>query len=164
MCYTELVKNGMLFWADDNYRLNKSWYDSILVAWKTKCSKSQDAHIVDTQENTKLVPAHLRLIFQFENESTIHCIIHSCHYRTEKLSVLTNIWMKEFKGISISTFPLYKQGLSWKILNDLEPIYRIIDSDSIHSNCLLFPHHSCNSYVIHVQHPDQWANEFFPIS
>ena len=63
LCYTEIVKNGMLFWADDNYRQNKSWYDNILVAWKTKCTKNQDTHIVDTPDNTKLVPAHLHLIF-----------------------------------------------------------------------------------------------------
>ena len=81
----------MLFQADDKYRQKQSWYNNILAAWKTEAVKNQENQIVETPDSTKLVPAHLHLIFRFENESTIHWLVHSCHYHTEKLSVLTNI-------------------------------------------------------------------------
>ena len=76
----------MLFWADDNYRQNKSWYDNILVAWKMKATKNQDNQIVETPDNTKLVPAHLHLFFNLK--MNLPFIVSFTHVITEQINYL----------------------------------------------------------------------------
>ena len=162
-CFTEIRKETKLYCADDNYRNGKHWYDNVLISWKSPSASKLINHQIADEEETRLVPAQLRLFFSFDTESTIYCLIHSCHYRNEKLSVLSSIWMKEYIGIPVSSFSTYRHCTCWKNSNNLVPVYRIVECNAIHSNCLLIPHHSSNCYVIYILHPDKWADEFFPI-
>ena len=105
--FTEIIKNNRIYRADIDYRHNGCWHDNVLVAWSAKTANNDDNESIQEEEDT-LVPAEIKMFFQFESESTLYSIIHSCHYRNEKMSVLSVIWMKEYYNVSISEFPSYK--------------------------------------------------------
>ena len=116
----------------------------------------------ETETNLCLVPAVIQLFFQIEHDPTIYSVVHSCHYRKDKSSVLSVMWMKEYHGIPISSFSMYKNNEIDNV-GDLEPVLHVVSTHSIHSHCLLVPYKRDSCFMLQIIHPSQWANEFLEI-
>lgn len=137
--YAEIEKEEKLYCSDFAYQMKGSWKDNVLVSWKSNNSNVINTENTENETEYRLVPAELQMFFQFEsNLSVLYSIIHSCQYKNEKASVLSVMWMKEYHGVPVSSFSLYKTDEECPS-NNAEPLFQIIKCSSIHSHCLLMP-------------------------
>ena len=74
-----MEKDDLLFRADIDYRGTGCWYDNIMIDWDT---------------TNYLIPAEIKMMFQFENEEQRYAVVHSCHNKYTELTVLSQIWIK----------------------------------------------------------------------
>ena len=95
--------------------------------------------MVDWEGAKSLIPAEVRMFFRFESDNKHYAVIHSCHDCCTKHSVLTCLWIKEYKNNSRdyvnNLFPYSKNDSC----EDKEPLLRVIPCEAIHSHCLLMP-------------------------
>ena len=133
-----------------------------MITWlkdeKEKAKYNENGEEIDHY----LVPAELQLFFKFESDTTIYSVIHSCHYRNEKASVLSFMWMKEFVDVPKTSFSLYK-GAEYLFPTNTTPVYRVVECDSIDSHCLLMPFKKDSVYTLQIIHTSKWANGFLEI-
>ena len=108
------------------------------------------------------VPAEIKVFFQFEGESTIYCLVHSCHYKNEKSLVLSKMWMKVYKDVPVLLYPLYRNGNHVDI-DGIEPIYWIVSTESIKLHCLLVPFQESLCFMLEILHPTNWPDKFLEI-
>ena len=160
--FTEVIKEGNLYRTDNDYRNSQVWKDNVMISWQTGAIRSNNIYDDKDDENSRLVPAELQMFFQIENNSVLYCVIHSCHYKNEKSSVLSRIWMKEYDGVAVSNFSNYKSDYL-TISSDTNPLFRVVECDSIHSHTLLMPFKHQSWFVLQIIHPTKWANEFLYI-
>ncbi|HEY9301929.1 MAG TPA: hypothetical protein VIQ31_37300 [Phormidium sp.] len=146
--FTEVVKDGLIFRADINYRGMKSWYDNVMVDW-------------DGLEH--LIPAQLKMFFHFDNESQKYAVIHSCHEKFKKHSVLSNIWVKEYQNDTVASLRTMDAYGDDNNCSNRTPLLRVITCEAIHSHCLLMPVNISSQHVIHINCTSTWADEFFII-
>ena len=163
--YTELNIGEYLYRSDVDYRSTGIWNDNVSIAWE--CNKkprhtSATDEMLDKDTNTtaKYVPAELKMIFQIENDNTYYCIVHSCYFNSDKRSVLSTMWMKEYADIGEVRFKEYKTMKSTSIMKGQKPIYWIVEAASIHAHCLLVPYHKSSCFFIEISIPIEWTNEF----
>ena len=69
------------------------------------------------------------------------------------------MWMKEYHGVPISNFGMYKNNEHVNV-NNIDPILRVVSTQSIHSHCLMVPFKQDSCFMLHIIHPSKWANEF----
>lgn len=146
--FTEMEKDGISFRADIDYRGKGPWYDNVLVHWES---------------SSTLIPAELKMFFKFETETKYYAVIHSCHERCSKHSVLSNIWIKEYQNDSKESIRRILPYLKDNTCEDKNPLLRIIPCEAIHSHCLLMPLNDCSQQCIQISCPTTWADEFFPL-
>lgn len=163
--FTELKSGNKLYRADINYRSQGSWNDNVNVTWEYNKKTKRGNNTVNEESNTtaiatKLVPAELKMIFQIENDNTCYCVVHSCYFRSEVMSVLSTMWMKEYMDVNENLFTEYKNMDSSSIITGNKPIFRVIEAESIHSHCLLLPYHQSSCFYIEINDSQTWANEF----
>ena len=146
-----------------------SWNDNVLIAWESnkKLKTSfpiSDEHTHKSAETTYLVPGKLKMFFQVEGNSTLYAVVHSCQFQSAKQSILSTIWMKEYKDIPETCFSQYKEMKTTKLMIGERPIYCVIDVSSVHAHCLLIPHHHNTCFFLLISNPNTWANEFHCIT
>jgi len=163
LCYTEIIKNGILYHADSNYRQSKDWYDNINVSWSILTQDKNNVPKSKINEHSILVPAKLLLFFRFHLETTIYCVIHSCHYKTEVISVLSRMWIHEFVDKKPKDIPSFKNVDKAYHLNATDPLLQIINTESIDLHCLLIPYQDTSCICIQIISPTEWADKFFAL-
>jgi len=159
--FTEIVKDKHVYRADTKYRKKGCWKDNVIISW-TKSDQSAETSEMTDETDQYLVPAEIQIFFQFEDDPTMYSLVHSCHYRHEKSSVLSYMWMKEYRGVPVSSFPTYKTNQEVNV-SDKDPIFRVVQCKSIISHCLLLPFKPDTCFMLEVIHPSKWADEFLEI-
>ena len=158
---TEINKGGILHRADAEYQ-EKKWQDNVLITWQKNEKDKKEYDDNGNEINHYLVPAELQLFFKFETDPTIYSVIHSCHYKNEQASVLSVMWMKEYEGLPISSFSLYK-GAEYLFPTNTKLVYRVVKCESIDSHCLLMLFKKNSVYALQIIHTTKWANAFLDI-
>ena len=130
------------------------------VAWETNSRRQNNEAITSEVE---LVPAQLQMLFQIERDDTIYCIIHSCHSRSQYISVLTDLWMKMYDDIPISEFNKYRDCDIDNCMTGNKPSFTVIEMEAIESHCLLVPYQKNSCFFIKVKKPELWPDEFHEI-
>jgi hypothetical protein len=125
------------------------WYDNVMVDW-------------DATDD--FIPATLKMFFSIEDEEQIYAVIHSCHSKRTKHSVLTNIWIKEYHKDSSKIIKALSPYAKNDDCSEKVPLLRIIPVEAIHSHCLLMPLSRTSQQVIQIQCTSTWADEFFVIN
>jgi hypothetical protein len=164
--FTEIKKDGELYRADIDYKGKGCWYDNIMVLWESATPSAQveeDGLNDESETFTKLIPAQLRMIFQVEDDDEFYAVIHSCHAKCHKLSVLSYVWLKEYVGDRNSEIAKFRPYAQQETYEEKEPLFRIISCESIHSHCLLMPMRKYSNELIQIAHPTKWANAFYHI-
>jgi hypothetical protein len=108
----------------------------------------------ETETTSQLVPAEIQMFFKFESKPPIYSVVHLCHYRNDKSSVLSIIWMKEFYETTVSDFPSYKYN-EVHMASSNKPLYHVVQCDSIHSHCLLLPFKKQSCLILQIIHPNK---------
>jgi hypothetical protein len=138
-----------------------------MLLWETARpnahADADDSMDDESQSFTKLIPAELRMIFQVEEDEEFYALVHSCHEKHHKLSVLSYVWLKECVGDINSEIAKYRPYAQHETYEEKEPIFRIVSCDSIHSHCLLMPMKKYSNEFIQIVHPTKWANAFYSI-
>ena len=166
--FTELKKGVHLYQSDVNYRNQGYWNDNVLIAWESSKRLKQapenltncDTH---KNDNTAQVLCELMSMFQIENKDTLYCVIHSCHFQSNKTLVLSSMWMKEYYDVPVSRFNEYKTLQLTSPLEGEKPLYCIVEADSIVKHCLLIPYHAPSSFFLLIKDPIEWSKEFHSI-
>ena len=72
------------------------------------------------------------------------------------------MWMKEYEGLPISSFSLYK-GAEYLFPTKTKPVFRVVECESIDSHCLLMPFKKDSVYTLQIIHTSKWADVFLDI-
>ena len=126
--------------------------------------KEETANTCDTEEEdnqVELVPAQLQVFFQLENDDIIYCIIHSCHFKSVKSSVISHIWMKEYIDVGLRSFGVYLECTDSEPIIGNNPVFRVVELASVHSHCLLIPYQKLSCFYQQIHNPTTWSNEFY---
>ena len=162
-------KKCTIYRVDNCYQNQGSWNDNVTVAWETHKKHKASNHLCanttnNNKSSTSHVPAKLKSIFHFEGKEQLYCNVHLCQFQSDKLSVLASMWMKEYKDVLGLKFELYKNMHIDYIIKGFNPIYRIIEAESIISHCLLISYHKESCYFILIKNSMQWSDEFYHIT
>lgn len=125
-----------------------SWYDNVLIHW---------------EKTDHFVPAEMRMFFKLGANPQIYAVIHSCHNKHTKHSVLTHIWVKEYTNDTKATV---KATVPYDPCDDCSnktPLYRVVPCEAIQSHCLLMPMKENSQQVLQIHCPTTWADKFFPL-
>jgi hypothetical protein len=164
---------------------------SISMSSESSNSSNSDASDSFAEENdsdatgtatktSKLVPAHL-VCFLRVDEGPLKAIVHSCYSKGHKQSVLTNLWMLEYAEHDRAVYPIFPESRDDESDDEdygddsftmpqyepdesddeLTPVYRLIDVESIERHCLLIPLHANSQYLMQIFDPEKWADLFY---
>src|SRR5687767_1765102 len=117
--FTEMEKDGIIFRADVDFRGSGPWYDNVMVDWDS---------------TDYMIPAELRMMFRFENESQSYAVIHSCHNKFTKHSVLSNLWIKEYQNDTPRCVNDLRPFTQADNCSKKMPLLQVIPCEAIHSH------------------------------
>jgi hypothetical protein len=166
--FTEWKIGDQLYRSNVNYRNQGYWYDNVLTAWESnKKPRKSPENLIDIElhniDNTTHVPCQLVSMFQIQDIQTLYCVIHSCHFQSNKISVLSSMWMKEYYDVPVSRFNEYKTLQVTSPMENHKPVYCIVEADSIVKHCLLIPYHVSSCFFLLIKDPSEWSKEFYSI-
>ena len=137
--------------------------------WSFWSSNKRQKKSPDTMTKTPLeenddsaqVPCQLVSMFQIQDEEQLYCVIHSCHFKSKQLSVLSSMWMKEYHDVPESRFDKYKNMQLASLVAGRKPIYCIVEAESIVKHCLLIPYCGSSCFFLLIRDPIEWSDEFY---
>lgn len=167
--FTEMKNGNNIYCADVNYCNKGNWKDNVMVAWESNKKQKRSDNTTNDEMSQKdtdtiYVPCTILSMFQIKDKEQLYCVVHSCHYQSDKLSVLSSIWMKEYQDLPVARFKEYKTMQPAFPLVGKKPIYCIIEAESVVKHCLLIPYHAESCYSLLIKDVVKWAEEFHQIN